>query len=79
MNSLAAKSGTQKSRLTEDNFQFILQLINRFEHWYKTVKFVSLLLRLNPKNNFRRKQFTLEEKIQTDTERFYGRCAGAIF
>ena len=66
MNSLAAKSGTQKSRLTEDNFQFILQLINRFEHWYKTVKFVSLLLRLNPKNNFRRKQFTLEEKIQTE-------------
>jgi hypothetical protein len=64
--SLAAKIGTTKTKLTEDNFQFILKLINRFEHWYKTVKFVSLFLRLNPKNPFRRKEFTLEEKIKTE-------------
>ncbi len=42
--SLAAKIGTTKTKLTEDNFQFILKLINRFENWYKTVKFVSLFL-----------------------------------
>jgi hypothetical protein len=64
--SLAAKIETTKTKLTEDNFQFILKLINRFEHWYKTVKFVSLFLRLNRKNPFRRKEFTLEEKIKKE-------------
>lgn len=50
------------------NFSFVETLISRFESWYKTIKFISIILRLVSKDHkqFIKMPFSLEEKKKTE-------------
>lgn len=51
------------------NFDFVLTLVNRFEDWHKTVKFVSCILRMSSKRHreeFGKKEYSVEEKKATE-------------
>lgn len=53
----------------EINWDFILPLISRYEHWYKTIKLCAYILRMGSKchrEKFARKEFSTQEKKSTE-------------
>jgi hypothetical protein len=47
-----------KTKPTEEKWHFILSIISRYEHWHKTIKLISYVLRMRKKyhKNFQKKR-----------------------
>ena len=64
--SLRKPGGESDSSSDEVVYNFVVKLASRFESWFKTIKPVSYILRLQPINEFRKSEFSLEEKKKTE-------------
>ena len=53
-------------KVDDEKFRFVLKLMMRFETWFSSIRFLSKILRCHPKNEYRRKEFSLEEKKKTE-------------
>ena len=59
---------SDKTKPTEEKWDFILSIVSRYEHWYKTIKLMAYILRMGKSSHkkFQKKEFSTAEKKMTE-------------